>query len=63
MLRFSHTDCGSSPAKTSAMKRTLLAENKYHTLGSNQFALDYKYMYNAFQTETDCYEELDLNFY
>ena len=39
--RFSHSDCGSSPVKTYAIKQTLLKE-KRRTVGSTQQPLDYR---------------------
>ena len=39
--RFSHSDCGSSAVKTYAIKRTLLKEKEWPTVGSNQQPFDY----------------------
>ena len=47
--RFIYSDCGYSPVKTYANKRTLLEEKKWHTVCSNQLALFY--ISNAFPTE------------
>ena len=48
LSRFSHSDCGSSPVKTSANKQTLLEEKEWFTVGSNQQPLGYKS--NTFST-------------